>query len=86
MLVPPYEKEITGALKPGENELTVYVATTALRDANTRPGIFGTGSRKAEPEIIQKGGNVMDGGSSTGTSAGRSKPHIRPVCAFPVKR
>ena len=49
MLVPPYEKEITGALKPGENELTVYVATTALRDANTRPGIFGKERTVLEP-------------------------------------
>ena len=49
MLVPPYEKEITGALKPGENELTVYVATTALRDANTSPGIFGKERTVLEP-------------------------------------
>ena len=49
MIVPPYEKDITAALKVGENELTVYVATTALRDANTRPGIFGKERTVLEP-------------------------------------
>lgn len=46
---PPYEQEITDALKPGENEITVRVATTALRNANTRPGIFGRERTILEP-------------------------------------
>lgn len=47
--VPPYEQEITGALRVGENEITVCVATTALRNANTRPGIFGKERTVLEP-------------------------------------
>ena len=47
--VPPYEQEITGALREGENEITVRVATTALRDANTKPGIFGKERTILEP-------------------------------------
>ena len=47
--VPPYEQEITGALRAGENEITVRIATTALRDANTKPGIFGKERTILEP-------------------------------------
>ena len=47
--VPPYEQEITGALREGENEITVRIATTALRDANTKPGIFGKERTILEP-------------------------------------
>jgi hypothetical protein len=46
---PPYEQEITGALRPGENEITIRVATTALRNANTKPGIFGKERTVLEP-------------------------------------
>ncbi len=46
---PPYEQEITDALKPGENEITIRVATTALRNANTKPGIFGKERTVLEP-------------------------------------
>ena len=46
---PPYEQEITEALKVGENELIVRVATTALRNANTKPGIFGKERTVLEP-------------------------------------
>lgn len=46
---PPYAQEITGALRVGENELSVRVATTALRDANTKPGIFGKERTVLEP-------------------------------------
>ena len=47
--VPPNEQDITAALKPGENEITVRVATTLLRDANTKPGIFGKERTILEP-------------------------------------
>ena len=47
--VPPYEQDITAALKAGENEISVRVATTALRNANTRPGIFGKERTILEP-------------------------------------
>lgn len=47
--VPPYEQEITNALRVGENEITVRVATTALRNANTKPGIFGKERTVLEP-------------------------------------
>lgn len=47
--VPPYEQEITGALRTGENRITVRVATTALRNANTRPGVFGKERCVLEP-------------------------------------
>jgi hypothetical protein len=47
--VPPYEQEIGEALRLGDNELTVRVATTALRDANARPGPFGGERTVLEP-------------------------------------
>ena len=46
---PPYEQDITSALQLGKNEITVRVATTALRDANTKPGIFGKERTILEP-------------------------------------
>ena len=46
---PPYEQDITSALQLGENEIAVRVATTALRDANTKPGIFGKERTILEP-------------------------------------
>ena len=47
--VPPYEQEITEALCVGENEIRIRVATTALRNANTKPGIFGKERTILEP-------------------------------------
>ena len=47
--VPPYEQEITQALHKGENEISIRVATTALRNANTKPGIFGKERTILEP-------------------------------------
>ena len=47
--VPPYEQEITGALRTGENKIKIRVATTALRNANTKPGIFGKERTILEP-------------------------------------
>ena len=46
---PPYEQEITAALREGDNTITVRVATTALRNANTKPGIFGRERTILEP-------------------------------------
>ena len=48
-LVPPYEVDITEGLVNGENKLEVRVSTTALRDANTKPGIFGKERTIIEP-------------------------------------
>ncbi len=47
--VPPYELEVTEALTAGTNTLEVRVSTTALRDANTKPGIFGKERTIIEP-------------------------------------
>ena len=49
VFVPPYAQDITEALQPGENEITVRVVSTALRDANTKPGIFGKERTILEP-------------------------------------
>ncbi|MBO6041055.1 MAG: glycoside hydrolase family 2, partial [Oscillospiraceae bacterium] len=49
VFVPPYAQDITEALREGENEITVRVVSTALRDANTRPGIFGKERTVLEP-------------------------------------
>lgn len=46
---PPYEQDITDALKPGDNEISIRVATTPLRNANTKPGIFGKERTVLEP-------------------------------------
>lgn len=49
-IVPPYEVEIlANALTLGENRLEIRVSTTALRDANTKPGIFGKERTIIEP-------------------------------------
>ncbi len=47
--VPPYTVDITKALSAGKNKLEVRVAATALRDANTKPGIFGKERTVMEP-------------------------------------
>lgn len=49
VLTPPYEQEITEALQEGDNEITIRVISTALRDANTKPGIFGKERTILEP-------------------------------------
>ena len=48
-ICPPYDMDITDALTDGENEITVKVANTLLRDANTKPGIFGPDRAVMEP-------------------------------------
>lgn len=48
-ITPPYEVDITKNIVQGTNKLTVRVATTALRDANTKPGIFGKERSIIEP-------------------------------------
>ncbi len=48
-ITPPYEVEVTEGLKAGENTLEIRVSTTALRDANTKPGIFGKERTIIEP-------------------------------------
>ena len=49
VIAPPYAQDITGALREGENWIVVEVATTALRNANTKPGIFGKERTILEP-------------------------------------
>ena len=48
-IAPPYTLELTGLLRKGENEIIVKAATTALRNANTHPGIFGKERTVIEP-------------------------------------
>lgn len=48
-ICPPYDVDITNALTDGDNEITVRVANTLLRDANTKPGIFGPDRAVMEP-------------------------------------
>ncbi|SEA37558.1 hypothetical protein SAMN02910384_01373 [Pseudobutyrivibrio sp. ACV-2] len=48
-ITPPYEVDVTDTLTVGTNILKVRVATTALRDANTKPGIFGKERTIIEP-------------------------------------
>lgn len=48
-IIPPYELNVTSALKAGENTIEIRVSTTALRDANTKPGIFGKERTILEP-------------------------------------
>lgn len=48
-ICPPYEMDITDFVKDGENEISVCVANTLLRDANTKPGIFGPDRSVMEP-------------------------------------
>ncbi len=47
--VPPYAVDITEALTSGTNKIEVRVATTTLRDANSKPGIFGKERTVIEP-------------------------------------
>ena len=49
VLVPPYVQDISDALCVGENTIEIAVASTALRDANTKPGIFGKERTILEP-------------------------------------
>ena len=49
VFAPPYAQDITDALLPGENGISVRVVSTALRDANTKPGIFGKERTIIEP-------------------------------------
>lgn len=49
VIVPPYTADITCALKEGENTIEIHVASTALRDANTKPGFFGKERSIIEP-------------------------------------
>ncbi len=49
VIAPPYSTDITSALKPGVNEIKVHVVSTALRDANTKPGFFGKERTVIEP-------------------------------------
>ena len=49
VIAPPYTADLTEALKEGANELCIRVATTPLRDANTKPGIFGKERTVIEP-------------------------------------
>lgn len=49
VLTPPYEVDITSALQCGDNEIVISVASTALRNANTHPGIFGPERTILEP-------------------------------------
>ena len=48
-ITPPYSLDISGALKNGRNEIEISVASTALRNANTKPGIFGRERTVIEP-------------------------------------
>lgn len=48
-ICPPYDADITDALTDGENEITVRVVNTLLRDANTKPGIFGPDQAVMKP-------------------------------------
>ena len=49
VIVPPYAQDVTEALREGENEITVHVSSTALRNANTKPGPFGKERTSLEP-------------------------------------
>ena len=48
-ITPPYRVDITPALKAGTNDIRVHVVSTALRDANTKPGFFGKERTVIEP-------------------------------------
>ena len=49
VLTPPYVQDVSDALRLGENTLEITVASTALRDANTKPGFFGKERTVLEP-------------------------------------
>ena len=46
---PLYDADVTDVLTDEENEITVRVVNTLLRDANTKPGIFGPDRSVMEP-------------------------------------
>lgn len=48
-ICPPYDLDITDFVKDGENEILIRVANTLLRDANTKPGLFGPDRSVMEP-------------------------------------
>lgn len=49
VIAPPYEADLTSALRAGHNEMEIHVVSTALRNANTKPGIFGKERTIMEP-------------------------------------
>ncbi len=49
VIIPPYASDITCALKEGVNSMEIHVVSTALRDANTKPGFFGKERTIIEP-------------------------------------
>lgn len=49
VITPPYELDIASALKEGSNEIEIHVVSTLLRNANTKPGIFGKERTVIEP-------------------------------------
>ncbi|MBQ9611272.1 MAG: glycoside hydrolase family 2 [Lachnospiraceae bacterium] len=46
---PPYEQDIAALLREGKNEIVIETASTALRNANTMPGLFGKERTIIEP-------------------------------------
>ena len=48
-ICPPYTADITDAVKDGENEIVIRVVNTLIRNANTKPGIFGPERAVLEP-------------------------------------
>lgn len=48
-MTPPYDVDVTSALWDGTNEIVISVASTPLRNANTKPGIFGKERTILEP-------------------------------------
>ncbi len=48
-ITPPYAVDVTEGLVAGDNQLEVTVASTALRNANTKPGLFGKERTVIEP-------------------------------------
>ena len=63
-ICPPYAADITDAVKDGENEIVIRVVNTLIRNANTKPGIFGPERAVLEPSgmfghilLIRKAGD-----------------------------
>ena len=48
-ITPPYTVDITSTFQKGKNTLHIEIASTALRNANTKPGIFGKERCVIEP-------------------------------------
>ena len=48
-ICPPYAADITDAVRDGENEIVIRVVNTLIRNANTKPGIFGPERAVLEP-------------------------------------